>query len=135
MISDVIAATGRERGARVPISILCLAETAQSAQATMKFLLHCLSSGRFPHITALPFPWPQLNPAQRIGLTCYVGLSTGMESSSLHEGTRGLLQANSPMSLLGPHPCLCSVIPLTADGRPPISVSSPLTMTQMSCPL
>lgn len=137
MISDVIVDTGRERGSRVPISIQCLAGTVQSPQATMQSLPHCLSKGEIPphHCPPIPstlstmlsslrmpqnsalFPWPQLNPAQRIGLTCYLDLSMGADSSSLHEGTRGLLQASSPMSLLGPHPCLCSVVPQlqTAD--------------------
>lgn len=144
MISDVIVATGRERSARVPISSVSQKLRSQHKPACSPSLPAFLRR-RFPHITALPipsilstvlssltmpqnsalFPWPQLNPAQRIGLTCYVGLSMGADSSNLHEETA------SKLSHVPTWPPSLSLFccPPTADSRPPISVSSPLTVT------
>lgn len=132
MISDAIVDAGRERGAESPFPVSCRA--VQSAQATMQSLSRCLSSGEIPPhhcppvpsilstmLSSLPmprnsvlFPWPQLNPAQRISLTCYVGLSMGVDSSSLHEGTKGC----SKQALPCPHsaPILVSVL-LSPDCR------------------
>lgn len=123
---------GREERRRVPISSVlqnCAVSTSHHAvPPSLPFFgeiptHHCppapsilstmLSSLPMPQNSAL-FPWPQLNPAQRISLTCYVSLSMGVDSSSLHEGTKGCSKQAPPCPYSAP--ILVSVL-LSPDYR------------------